>query len=130
MNISVNTFKRRFAYWLKGKGAPPAHRVVTFETGVNSWKSWDAWPPGEGVKARKLYLHGNGQLSFDPPAPAATASDSYISDPANPVPYRHRPVEATYSEGSRWYPWLTRGTNASRASVRTPLLGKPSRSKT
>jgi len=96
-----------FAYWLKGKGAPPAHKVVTFETGVNSWKSWNAWPPREGVKARKLYVHGNGQLSFDPPAAGATGFDSYISDPANPVPYRHRPVEATYSEGSRWYTWLT-----------------------
>ena len=30
----------------------------------------------------------------------------YISDPANPVPYRHRPIQATYAPGSQWYTWL------------------------
>ena len=30
-----------------------------------------------------------------------------MSDPANPVPYRHRPIQPTYSEGSQWYNWLT-----------------------
>ena len=30
-----------------------------------------------------------------------------MSDPANPVPYRKRPIEATYaSTGSKWYTWL------------------------
>jgi hypothetical protein len=32
---------------------------------------------------------------------------SYESDPANPVPYRHRPIQPTYGEGSQWYTWLT-----------------------
>ena len=32
---------------------------------------------------------------------------SYVSDPANPVPYRHRPIQPTYSDGSQWYNWLT-----------------------
>jgi putative CocE/NonD family hydrolase len=32
---------------------------------------------------------------------------SYVSDPANPVPYRHRPIQPTYGEGSQWYYWLT-----------------------
>ncbi len=55
-------------------------------------------------------------LSFEPPGAeeasggagphAAVDFDTYISDPANPVPYRHRPIEETYSEGSRWYTWL------------------------
>ena len=36
-----------------------------------------------------------------------TAKTSYVSDPANPVPYRHRPIQPTYSEGSQWYNWLT-----------------------
>ena len=30
-----------------------------------------------------------------------------MSDPANPVPYRHRPIQPTYSDGSQWYNWLT-----------------------
>jgi putative CocE/NonD family hydrolase len=31
---------------------------------------------------------------------------SYVADPANPVPYRHRPIQATYGEGSKWRTWL------------------------
>jgi hypothetical protein len=94
-----------FAYWLKDKGSLPAHVAETFETGTNTWKSWDAWPPA-GTAPRKLYFHVDGKLSFDAPADASPAFDSYVSDPANPVPYRTRPIEETYSEGSRWYTWL------------------------
>jgi len=96
-----------FAYWLKDKGTQPVKEAMTFETGANEWKTWEAWPPREGVTPRKLYFHGDGKLSFDVPRPEeANTFDSYISDPANPVPYRTRPVEETYSEGSRWYTWL------------------------
>ena len=30
-----------------------------------------------------------------------------MSDPANPVPYRHRPIQPTYGDGSQWFNWLT-----------------------
>ena len=109
-----------FAYWLKGKGELPVHGAETFQTGSNEWKQWNNWPPRENVEERHLYFHADGKLSFEPPSGAAanesdtTAGsgahetfDSYISDPANPVPYRHRPIEETYSRGSRWYTWLT-----------------------
>lgn len=96
-----------FAYWLKGKGELPVREAVTFETGSNQWKNWDAWPPRQNMKPKHLYFGANGKLSFDSPQDAGEAFDSYISDPANPVPYRHRPIEETYSEGSRWYWWLT-----------------------
>ena len=101
-----------FRYWLKGQGELPVQRAVTFETGSNQWKNWTAWPPEENSSPRHLYFRENRKLSFDPPdADSGNAGredfDSYISDPANPVPYRHRPIEETYSEGSRWYWWLT-----------------------
>ena len=103
-----------FAYWLKDKGSLPLRKAEAFETGSNQWKNWDAWPPRENVTRRKLYLRANGGLAFDPPGAEENGSsraseefDSYVSDPANPVPYRHRPIEETYSEGSRWYWWLT-----------------------
>jgi putative CocE/NonD family hydrolase len=51
-----------------------------------------------------LYTHADGTCSFDKPG-SSNDSVSYISDPANPVPYRTLPIEATYGEGSRWYPW-------------------------
>ncbi len=96
-----------FAYWLKDKGELPFKKVRTFETGANRWQDYDAWPPTENVTEKKLYFGPDKSLSFDPPtATGAEAFDSYISDPAHPVPYRHRPIEETYGPGSHWYTWL------------------------
>ncbi|HEV2387486.1 MAG TPA: CocE/NonD family hydrolase [Candidatus Acidoferrales bacterium] len=96
-----------FAAWLRGKGDLPLPKVLTFQTGSNRWMKYDAWPPAEGIAHRKLYFRSGSRLSFDPPGEAgATAFDSYLSDPARPVPYRHRPVEQTYGPGSHWYTWL------------------------
>jgi uncharacterized protein len=98
---------RWFAYYLKGKGDGNFAEAITFQTGSNTWKTYDSWPPKESV-TKNLYFHSGGNLSFDSPTAAeATAYDSYISDPAHPVPYRSRPIEETYSPGSRWYTWLT-----------------------
>ena len=63
--------------------------AMTFETGANEWKTWEAWPPRDGVTHRKLYFLGDGKLSFDAPEDKREGFDSYVSDPANPVPYRH-----------------------------------------
>ena len=93
-----------FAYWLKGKGSIPLAEALTFQTGTNEWVASDAWPPRE-AKARNLYFHEGGRLSFDPPQ-EEDAADSYVSDPAHPVPYRHRPIEATYGGKSGWSTWL------------------------
>ncbi|MGC2254132.1 MAG: CocE/NonD family hydrolase [Candidatus Acidiferrales bacterium] len=96
-----------FAYWLKDKGELPFKKARTFETGANQWVDYDAWPPTENVTEKKLYFGADGKLSFDAPqASGAEAFDSYISDPAHPVPYRHPPVEETYGPGSHWYTWL------------------------
>jgi uncharacterized protein len=95
-----------FAYWLHGTGTLPLSEATIFETGSNQWKSYEAWPPRVGMTRRKLYLRAHGQLSFDPPPETENAFDTYISDPANPVPYRQRPIEETYSVGSRWNNWL------------------------
>jgi len=96
-----------FAYHLKGKGDGNFAEAITFQTGSNQWKTYDSWPPKESVKTN-LYLQPGGKLSFDKPKEnSSTAFDSYISDPAHPVPYRPRPIEQTYGPGSRWYTWLT-----------------------
>ncbi|QMW05155.1 CocE/NonD family hydrolase [Spirosoma foliorum] len=94
-----------FAYYLKGKGSGNFAEAVTFQTGSNTWKRYETWPPKEASK-RNLYFQSNGKLSFDAPK-ATTGSDAYVSDPAHPVPYRTRPIEATYGPGSRWRTWLT-----------------------
>ncbi len=93
-----------FAYYLKGKGKPTEPEAMTFETGCNQWKSYDHWSPKESV-ARNLFLHEGKKLSFE--KPTSDVSESYVSDPASPVPYRKRPIEATYDpKGSGWYTWL------------------------
>ncbi|HKX32889.1 MAG TPA: CocE/NonD family hydrolase [Blastocatellia bacterium] len=98
-----------FAYHLKGRGTLDFPEAQIFQTGSNQWKSYDQWPPLNVTTDRALYLHPGGKLSFDPPAKDGDKEfDSYISDPAHPVPYRRRPIEPTYySKGSGWYTWLT-----------------------
>jgi putative CocE/NonD family hydrolase len=97
-----------FAYYLKDQGSLRQPEAITFQTGSNKWESYDAWPPREGITDRNLFFISNGRLSFDKPAASGPHDfDSYISDPANPVPYRRRPIEPTYyASGSGWYTWL------------------------
>jgi len=97
-----------FAYWLKHKGQLSEPEALTFEAGTNRWRRWTAWPPRQETTDRSLYFRAGGRLSFDPPRDARDdAVDGYVSDPAHPVPYRHRPIQATYFPGgSGWYTWL------------------------
>ncbi len=93
-----------FDYWLRGEGDLQLAEATTFETGTNQWRRFDAWPPKAGVTPRRLYFREGRGLSFDAPR-AQTGFDEYISDPANPVPYRPRPVAPTYP-GPDWRVWL------------------------
>jgi hypothetical protein len=50
-----------------------------------------------------------------------------VADPANPIPYRHRPIQSTYGEGSQWRTWLVEDQRfVSRrkdlANFETPVL--------
>jgi uncharacterized protein len=97
-----------FAYWLKNKGALPLKEALLFQSGSDTWTSFDSWPPRE-AQPRNLYFHEDGKLSFDAPKSSNDESfDSYVSDPAHPVPYRHRPIDTTYPEDhpGGWYTWL------------------------
>jgi putative CocE/NonD family hydrolase len=97
-----------FAYWLKNKGSLPLQEALLFQTGSDTWVKFDSWPPRE-AKVRDLYFRADGKLSFDPPSvESPQAFDSYVSDPAHPVPYRNRPIDMTYPEDhpGGWYTWL------------------------
>ena len=96
-----------FAYHLKDKGALAQPEATVFESGSNEWRTFDSWPPKRAT-TRSLYFHAGGRLSFSKPASTeGSAFDAYVSDPANPVPYRPRPIEPTYyRKGSGWYTWL------------------------
>ena len=97
-----------FAYWLKDEGTLPFKEAMLFQTGSDTWTAFDSWPPRE-AQTRNLYFREDGKLSSDAPqTDASEAFDSYLSDPAHPVPYRHRPVDMTYPEDhpGSWYTWL------------------------
>jgi putative CocE/NonD family hydrolase len=97
-----------FAYWLKNKGSLPLKEALMFQTGSDTWEKFDSWPPKEARK-RALYFHADGKLSLEAPSvESAQAFDSYVSDPAHPVPYRNRPIDMTYPEDhpGGWYTWL------------------------
>jgi putative CocE/NonD family hydrolase len=93
-----------FAYWLKDKGSRDFAEATVFQTGSNRWERYDSWPP-RSAQTRKLYLRDRGRLSWDAPGDEGDAFDSYISDPAHPVPYRHRPISPTYPAVG-WATWL------------------------
>ena len=62
------------------------------------------------INRSRFISAANGGLSFDAPgggtqgpAVAKHEYDEYVSDPANPVPYRTRPVT---EDGDGWRQWL------------------------
>jgi len=94
-----------FRYYLHGIGEKPKWKANIFQSGSNTWHTYAAWPPKE-AKATKLYFHADGSLSFTEPEKSAGAKAyrEYVSDPANPVPYRQRPISPTYPAGD-WRTW-------------------------
>ena len=84
-----------FDQFVKGESSPRLAKLpkVTYYTmGSNRWQSSDTWPP-RGADPMTMYLasegkantlNGDGVLSSAPP-PADTP-DSFLYDPANPVP--------------------------------------------
>jgi len=89
-----------FRYWLHGEGGKFPWKASTFQTGSNTWHTYAAWPPPSTPTT--LYLHPDGTLAFTPSEVEGFVQ--YISDPANPVPYRTRPISPTYPEGD-WRRW-------------------------
>ena len=107
-----------FAYYLKDEPGFNLKGAATFESGANRWREYTQWPPAES-KSQNVYLSADGSLVFSSSEPTnilqANSGETnsmeaiyrqYISDPGNPVPYRHRPIQATYAPGSQWYTWL------------------------
>lgn len=87
----------------KGKpAAPDAKPVRIFVMGRNVWRDEDDWPLAR-AKSTRYFLHSHGAAnsasgdgSLDTAAPsssaAADAKDSYVYDPANPVPTTGGPL--------------------------------------
>ncbi len=80
-----------FEFHLKGKGPLKHPKAWVFQTGVNRWRQFTAWPPKQ-ARPKAVFLRARGRLAFDPPADARpqTGYDEYVSDPARPVPYLNK----------------------------------------
>ncbi len=130
------TFQREveapfFAHYLKGEPLEAAN-VTSFQTGANRWMHYSAWPPTEGVTERALYFGPGGTLGFSKPAANdAGGTGEYVADPVKPIPYRARPIEATYAPtGTHWSEWLAEDQRpatgrADQLSWRTEPLAQP-----
>ena len=93
-----------FAHYLKDEPGFDLENTASFQTGSNTWKRYAHFPPKE-AEPTSLHLQGEGKLSLE--RRQGRAKTAYVSDPANPVPYRHRPIQPTYGDDSQWFNWLT-----------------------
>lgn len=83
-----------FAYWLKNEETGvqnwPAFRI--FVMGENKWRDEHEWPLAR-TRWTKVFLHSKGQANsrggdglLDIEAPGDQPEDTFVYDPANPVP--------------------------------------------
>jgi putative CocE/NonD family hydrolase len=109
---------------LKGAAKADLPPVSAFETGTNTWKKLPAWPlAGEGsaVRATPFYLGAGLTVSTAAPMAGGAPFEEYVSDPAKPVPFRARPIQAVgYDAAHTWPQWLT--DDQREASGRTDVL--------
>jgi putative CocE/NonD family hydrolase len=123
-------------HYLKDDAAPLGITPVTaFETGTNRWQSLSTWPSGCtagcGIDRQNLYLQAGGNLRLGSSSGVAADFDSYVSDPAKPVPYIPRPIHIGGEEGeTSWQTWLVSDQRNAAArpdvlSFATPVLQEP-----
>ena len=86
-------------HYLKGTADPHTPPVLTYATGINKWEESPRWPMGTPTP---LYLTNGLGTSFE--RPPARSSDSYVSDPAKPVPFLPRPIDM--NDENQWHSWL------------------------
>ncbi|WP_339921963.1 CocE/NonD family hydrolase [uncultured Cyclobacterium sp.] len=75
-----------FNHFLKkaGEGKPALPEAYMFDTGKHQWEKFNEWPP-KNSQWKSFYLHDKGKLSVK--TPEGDRFSTFISDPANPVPY-------------------------------------------
>jgi uncharacterized protein len=83
-------------------GADEEPRVTLFVMGRNTWRTENEWPP-DRVVATRYYLSseghantrlGDGALVLEQPPSSEQPFDTYVSDPASPVPFLTAPLSS------------------------------------
>ena len=93
-----------FNHYLKDGPAVTLPAATIYNTGEDRWERFQDWPlaceQGCAAPLTPIYMQASGRLGFDK---GAAGGDSYVSDPAKPVPHLPRPVN--FDDG-RWGDWL------------------------
>jgi len=99
-----------FDRYLRDGPAVTLPAAAIYNTAENHWDRFASWPlscdKGCATPLTPIYLQPGMGLGF---AKAASGGDSYVSDPANPVPHLPRPVN--FDDG-RWGDWLVQDQRA------------------
>jgi putative CocE/NonD family hydrolase len=102
------------------KPAEPLAPVLIFNASEKRWDKFADWPGATTLTP--LYLQADSGLGFKA---AAAGEDSYVSDPAKPVPFLAPPM--SFGDRSRWTTWLLQDqraltTRTDVLSYKTPVL--------
>lgn len=90
-----------FDHHLRGTPLPkPLPNATVYNPIAQRWDEFDDWKPSSEQALTSLYLQPDFGLGFEKPG---GGSDSYLSDPAKPVPYLPRPIP---QDIDRWRIWL------------------------
>jgi len=104
------------------KPVAPTPHVLIYNSAEKHWDRFADWPGTSSLTP--LYLQADGGLGLQT---AAAGEDSYVSDPAKPVPFLALPVD--FNNHSQWSTWLVQdqravGTRTDVLSYETPVLAK------
>ena len=101
-----------FNYFLKNKGKLNLPEAYLFDTGKNVWKKFNE-SPDKSATQDTIYFEVADRLLFE--VPDENGSVTYVSDPANPVPY-------TTIKTRRYYPREYMTENQRFAAKRSDVL--------
>ena len=104
------------------KPAVPLPQALIYNAAEKHWDKFSDWKVAEKQILKPLYLQSGFGLGFEKPG---TGEDSYVSDPAKPVPFLTPPVDG--GDHARWTTWLVQdqrpvSTRTDVLSYQTPVL--------
>ncbi len=96
-NVMIPFFDAHFADGAPAKTLPSA---MIYDPVANKWDSFADWKTAAEQPMTPIYLQDDMGLGF---GAASAGEDSYVSDPAKPVPFLSRPIP---KKNDRWRTWL------------------------